>query len=385
MKIVHILPALSKGGGERVAIELANHQARMGHEVSVVTAWAVDPGLLQDSLYPGINVLFVSMAMPSRLGRYLAMLPWIWRHRRWLSEQTILHCHLTYGALFGTVVSALRKLSGNGVPAVVETCHAVGMPIPALQRWLYARMAVSRDALAVMAEDDYWRHFLATHPRLLSAFIPNGVSTPRLAGTEASSVLAYRRQAGIPDSCRLVVGTVGMLRADRQPWLYIPLFAEIAQALGPDVHFLMAGSGSELGRLQALVNEHGLSGRVHFPGLAVDATLPMLAMNLYLTLNVGAVTGMAALEAALSHIPVIGIQLLAHYQNGHNDWIWSSPDPREVAKRAIGLLQSDTALKATADFQAAYARQHHSVEAMAGSYNALYVAAVERSRVKAKA
>jgi glycosyltransferase involved in cell wall biosynthesis len=385
MKIVHILPALSKGGGERVAIELANHQARTGHEVSVVAAWAVDPALLQDSLHPGIKVSFISLTQPSRLGRYLAMLPWIWRHRGWLGEQTILHCHLTYGAIFGSVVSALRRVSGAGAPAVVETCHAVGLPIPALQRWLYARLAVGRDALVLMAEDDYWRHFLVTHPRLLSAFIPNGVSASGMAGADPSAVLAYRQQAGIPDSCRLIVGTVGMLRADRQPWLYIPLFAEIAQTLGPDVHFLMAGSGSELGRLQALVNEHGLSGRVHFPGLAINASLPLSAMNLYITLNVGAVTGMAALEAALSHIPVIAIQLLAQHQSGHKDWIWSSPDPREVAKRAIELLRSDTELKAMADSQASYARQHHSVEAMAGSYNALYAAAVERSRVKAKA
>jgi len=385
MKIAHILPALSKGGGERVAVELANHQARAGHEVSVIAAWAVAPALLQDSLDPSIKVSFISMAAPSRLERYLAMPAWIWRHRRWLAGQTILHCHLTYGAIFGTAVSLLRTLSGAGAPAVVETCHAVGMPIPSLQRWLYARLAAGRDAFALMAEDSYWRNFLAAHPRLLSAFIPNGVSVPNLAGIDVTARLAYRRQAGIPDNCRLVVGTVGMLRPDRQPWLYIPIFAEITQALGRDVHFLMAGSGSELSRLQALVSEHGLSGQVHFPGLAVNAALPISAMNLYLTLNVGAITGMAALEAALAHVPVIGIQLLPQHQNGLKDWIWSSPDPLEVAKRATELLRSEMARQAMADSQAAYARQYHSVEAMAGSYNALYAAAVERLQVKAQA
>ena len=36
MNIVHVLPALTKGGGEKVAVDLANHAARTGHEVTML-------------------------------------------------------------------------------------------------------------------------------------------------------------------------------------------------------------------------------------------------------------------------------------------------------------------------------------------------------------
>ena len=48
-------------------------------------------------------------------------------------------------------------------------------------------------------------------------------------------------------------------------------------------------------------------------------------MNLYVTLNIGKLTGLAAMEAAYSGLPVLGIQL-SDYSTQANDWIWSSKD-----------------------------------------------------------
>lgn len=382
MKIVHILPALIKGGGERVAAELANHAARAGHQVSIIAAYRVDAALLQDTLSPDVWVRYVSDSVHSRLGRYLCMLPWLWRHRLWLAEQDILHCHLTYGAVFGTAVGLWRAALGAQQPAIVETYHAVGMPIPPLHRWFHARLAARRDALALMAEDKYWRAFLTNRPGLLSAFITNGISVSRQYDVEPAIRRAYRRELGIPDECRFVIGTVGMLRPERQPWLYLPIFAEVARIFGSEVHFVLAGGGSELDRMRSLVIEHGLAEQVHLPGLILDPSLPLSIMDLYITLNVGAITGVAALEAALSNLPVLGIQMLAGYQAGPDDWIWSSTDLLEIAERAIKLLQSTTERQTLAEQQRAYARAHHTTEAMASSYYALYQAATERLQKK---
>jgi glycosyltransferase involved in cell wall biosynthesis len=310
------------------------------------------------------------------------MLPWLWRHRLWLAEQDILHCHLTYGAVFGTAVGLWRAALGAQQPAIVETYHAVGMPIPPLHRWFHARLAARRDALALMAEDKYWRAFLTNRPGLLSAFITNGISVSRQYDVEPAIRRAYRRELGIPDECRFVIGTVGMLRPERQPWLYLPIFAEVARIFGSEVHFVLAGGGSELDRMRSLVIEHGLAEQVHLPGLILDPSLPLSIMDLYITLNVGAITGVAALEAALSNLPVLGIQMLAGYQAGPDDWIWSSTDLLEIAERAIKLLQSTTERQTLAEQQRAYARAHHTTEAMASSYYALYQAATERLQKK---
>lgn len=380
MKIIHVLPALTKGGGERVAVELANHAVQSGHQVAFVVGWQVDSALLQDILHPGVCVLYVSKSTATKIGRYFSLIPWLWRHRLWLADQDILHCHLTYGAIFGTIVKVMR--SGKR-PNIVETYHAVGMPIPRLNRWFHACLAAHRDAIVLMADDVFWRQFLKRHPDLLSKFIPNGISISDIKCIKKTQRISYRNEIGIPKNCRFVIGSVGRMAPDRKPWLYLPIFAEIARVLGPEVHFVIAGDGSELDRMNALVIEQGLGGRVHLPGLVHDPSLPFSIMDLYVTLNLGKLTGMAAMEAASSGVPVLGIQLLPGYCPGANDWIWSSSDPLELAGQAITLIQSPTDRKALAERQNAYVRDHHTTEAMARSYYALYRASIQKFQAKA--
>lgn len=384
VKITHVLPALTKGGGERVAADMASQAALAGHEVTIIAAWPVDSAQLRDSLHPDVRIFYVSDAIDSKLGVYLSMLSWLWRHHSWLAEQDILHCHLTYGAVFGTVVRFFRAAFGSQRPAVVETYHAVGMPIPKLHRWVHARMAARFDALAFMVEDDYWSAFIGRQSALPSAIIPNGISFQRLVNVDSVARLAYRREIGIPDECRYVVGTVGKLRPDRKPRLYIPIFAEIAKAFGPKVHFVLAGDGSEYDRMRSLIVEHGLEKQVHLTGLVIETRFPLSIMDLYLTLNVGAVTGIAALEAAYLYLPVLAIQMRSSYITQPEDWIWSSANLSEVATKAIELLRIPADRQALADRQAGHVRSHHTVESMARSYYALYRAAVERSQVRIK-
>jgi glycosyltransferase involved in cell wall biosynthesis len=301
------------------------------------------------------------------------------RHRAWLAEQDIVHCHLTFGAVFGAAVRALTAL-GKSRPTVVETYHSVGMPMPPLNRWLRARLAARFDAFALMAQDDYWSRFVASHPDLLSRVILNGISDPGPIEADPLVRRAYRRRLSIPDDCRFVVGTVGMLRPDRVPWRFVQIFAQIARALGSQVHFVLAGAGSEYDRVRSMVAEHGLEAQVHMPGLVLDPRLPLSILDLYVTINVREVTGLAALEAAHAGVPVLGIQRADGYCAQPEDWIWSSHDARETAERAIALLRSPAELRALAERQSAYVRTHHSADAMFRSYDALYQAAMERRR-----
>ncbi|HEX8525597.1 glycosyltransferase family 4 protein [Allosphingosinicella sp.] len=377
MKIVHLLPALTKGGGERVAVDLANHSAAAGHQVTVIAGFAYDPAVLRDSLDPAVEVRYVSPERPGRIGLYLAGMRWFRRHRAWLREQDVLHCHLTYGAAMGAIVWLMRTLGRWPRPVIVETYHAVGMPIPAASRWLHARLAARRDALALMASDDYWRGFVEKHPKLVSAVIPNGVAVPEGEVT-AEERLAFRRSAGIPDDAEHVVGTVGQLRPERRPGLFLPIFADIARSLGPKCHFVLAGEGPELPRLREAVEREGLADRIHLPGLVASARVPAASMDLYLTLNVGAITGIAALEAAFAGTPVIAVQLIEGRRPEPSDWIWSSSDPAEVAAHAIKLLRSPERCSELAARQQAYVKANHVVAVMGSAYEALYRRAIER-------
>lgn len=369
MNIIHVLPALTKGGGERVVAELANYAVQAGHQVTIIAAWPADSALLRDSLNYDVDVRYVSHSVDSRLGRYLRILPWMWRHRFLLADQDIIHCHLTYGAIFATFVKVFRRGSR---PIVVETYHAVGMPIPWLKRWFHARLAVHRDAFVLIAQDAFWDKFLASHPDLLSITIPNGISIPDITRIDTAESISYRKELGIPDNCKFVIGSVGRLSPDRQPWLYLPIFAEIVSVLGADVQFVIAGGGTELDRMRELVKEHGLAGRVHFPGHILDPKPVMLAFDLYITLNVGATPGVAAMEAAMLGVPVLAIQLLSNYCPTPNDWIWSSANPLDLANRSIHILRSPPYRKSLIERQRSHVSVNHTAEVMANSYTQLY-------------
>ena len=382
MKIVHTLPMLKKGGGERVAVDLANHAVQQGHEVAILVAHSMDPKLLQDRLHRDIKILYVSNRTGSMLSKYFCLFSWLLKNRSWLFEQDILHCHLTFGAVVGTLTKIFRDISGRNLPKVFETYHAVGMTIPTIHRWVHTRLAEHRDALVLMAEDHYWNAFLSARPNLLSKVIHNGIPLSNEIQVAITEQKAYRRDIGVPDSCEFVVGTVGRLDPDRQPWLYLPVFAEVARVLGKKVHFVIAGDGTEYNRIKSLSKDSGLEGKISFPGMVLNQILPCSIMNLYITLNVGSVTGLAALEAASTALPVIAIQLYEDYTEKEDHWIWSSTDPMEIAQRIIDLYNSPADRQALGKRQEKYVHTHYTVDVMAGSYYDLYKRALDNTHTK---
>ena len=380
MKITHVINALIKGGGERVAVDLANQAVDDGHEVTVIVGWQVDPAILRNELHSNIKVVHISLLKTSNLRLYLNVFIWLCRNRFWLAMQDIIHCHLTFGAVFGSMVVFLRTFFLVRSPAVIETYHSVGMPVSPLHHWSRGKMANFFDAFVLMAKDDYWNKYIRSHPNLLTATIVNGTSFKRLSNADPTFGYSYKQSIGIPNDCSFVVGTVSMLRADRKPWAFLPVFAEISRVLGPNVHFVIAGGGAEQGRLKMLISEYGLDKQIHLPGIAIDLRYPLSSMDLFIALNVGAVTGVAALEAAYLKLPVLAIQMNQKHQKNSEDWVWSSTNPYEVAAESIKLLCNPEARLLLAKKQAEVVRSQYSVEKMSQKYYEIYNQAIQKVR-----
>lgn len=381
LRIAHVVPALTKGGAERVAVELVRHAVTAGHDVTCIVGWPSPPPGVLHLVPDGARLMFVEPARSPMPSRYLHAARWVWQQRALLRELDVIHCHLTYGAFVGSEAALLRDLARARGPAIVETYHAVGMGISRRQRAAHRILASHRDALVLMADDPAWREFASGRPRMLLRTIANGASDPDVGRLDATERHDYRRRVGIPDDCTLVVGTVGLLRADRKPWRWIAVFAEIARAIGSHVHFLLAGGGPERERIEALIAKHGLTGRVHITGIVDEVRYPLSLIDLYVTLNVGAATGLAATEAALAGLPIIALQFMEDHDGAQSSWIWSSVREGDVAKRAIELLRDRSVRHALARMQQAYARAHHSTDTMGAAYEHVYREAIAvRSR-----
>lgn len=378
MKIVHVIPSLAKGGAERVVIDLANVMASRGHEVAILTGRPTPRTVYAGEPDKGIDLRVVDRR-GSRIGQYARLPSWIWRNREWLLSNDVLHCHLTFGATFGMLASFLRK--AGRPPAIVGTYHSVGMPIRPLLRAAHAAMLRFGDAAAFMAEDPYWQSFRARTPELITAMIANGVRTELAAAPSPRAAGAYRAAAGIPENA-FVVGTVGRLQAERRPDVIFEAFVKAAAASDRPVHLLMAGEGPERKALRALSEKLGLRDKVHLPGLVENPNLAFANIDLYVTLNVGSVTGVAALEAAAFGLPIIGFQMIADRSEQDKDWIWSSPSTDRLATRIRELIANPQALAALAERQRYHVVCHFGLDAMANAYEALYAQALRRRGIE---
>src|SRR3569833_832498 len=85
MKIAHVIPALTKGGAERVVVDLANAAVDDGHDVSIVAAVPAPPELIAGELRHEVNVMHVGTG--SIRPAYLRLVPRLIRNRKWLFGQ----------------------------------------------------------------------------------------------------------------------------------------------------------------------------------------------------------------------------------------------------------------------------------------------------------
>jgi glycosyltransferase involved in cell wall biosynthesis len=369
MRIVHAIPALTRGGAERVVVDLANHAAERGHQVTILTAVPAPAELLPGPLHAAVELRHVAPRASSRRLAYAQMPAWLARNRHWLLSQDVIHGHLTFGSVFGTVAQWMRAVHRRRVPVVVETYHAIGAPIPNSVRRFHMRLARGHDGLVTMAADPAWTDFQQRNPKLESILIPNGIALPVDRPAAAESV-AYRAQLGIPPDA-LVLGTVGRLVPERRPADLLEVFVRVAAAL-PNVHFLIGGEGPERALIEQGAARAGLERRVHLAGLVERPPLPFSVTDLYLSLNVGAITGIAALEAAAMGVPLIAFQAQPGHRLGPDDWIFSSADHQQLADEALRLLADAPARHSLAQRQQSHVLQHHDAGAMAEAYFAFY-------------
>jgi phosphatidylinositol alpha-1,6-mannosyltransferase len=210
----------------------------------------------------------------------------------------LVFCGHLYMAPLAALIARLRRAR-----LIVQTHGIEAWPRPSrVVRWATERadlvLAVSRHTRAQVL------NWAALEPERV-AVLPNTVSERFAPGDRAASRLRFGLGA------ERVLLTVGRLAASERYKGHDRVIDALPRlvAAGHDLVYLVAGSGDDRARLEALARDRGVSDRVRFLGEVPDEALPDLyrAADLFVMPSTGEGFGIAYLEAMACGTPAFGL------------------------------------------------------------------------------
>src|SRR5947209_5559792 len=305
MRILQVSSARAFGGGERHLADLARGLARRGHELFAALA---HDSPLRDELYalPPRNVHTLALRNALDIGSALKLA------RVALDEKVdVIHAHVARDYTLASL-AARRATAAR----LVITRHVL-FPLSRLHR-----RALSNVSRVIAVSDAVARSLRAQNlfdPEKIRV-VTNGVDVRRFAGAreefemsvkksdesaEKSEKFAEKSERESPegDSARrpLRVGIVGELSEVKGQEDFVRAAAVVAERFGDAVEFVIAGedatrTGEYRARIERLVSELGLTGRVRLLGRCDDAARLLASLDVLVSASRTGAFGMAMAE-----------------------------------------------------------------------------------------
>ena len=283
MKILQLSSAHDFGGGERHLLDLCGGLSQLGHEIYAVhrprATWAAKLSSIQRFTLPLRNALDVWSA---------------WRLARLIRTQQIdiLHAHLARDYPIAALAARWAQCRW------VVTRHVM-FPLKRLHRLTLRRVS---GAIAVSQPVAF--ELLRVLPAEKVRVIQNGLDLARFAAVESPT----RARFGL-NPAHLLVGTLGDLRPLKGPDDFLRAAAQIT-ATRSDVSFVLAGpdtspDGSDRRRLEKLLSELGLTGRVALAGWQENAAEFYHALDVFVSASRSESFGLTIVEAMAAGVPVV--------------------------------------------------------------------------------
>ncbi len=140
-------------------------------------------------------------------------------------------------------------------------------------------------------------------PRERFFVIRNGVDLSYLKRAEDSVINECRQSLGIPLDAQ-VVGSIFRFWAEKRPMLWLQTAVLVAKRF-PEVHFLIIGEGPMRREMLSFIDNNGLKGKVHLPGVRPEVASPLSAMNVFVLTSEYEGTPNVVLEAQWLGLPIV--------------------------------------------------------------------------------
>ena len=277
MKITHIITRLIVGGAQENTLLTCAGQARLGHEVTLVTGPSEGPegSLIGRATGQGYRVIETPWLIRAPHPVYDAKA--CWHLRRLLShlQPDVVHTHSSKAGILGRAAAWDEK-----TPRIVHTIH--GLPFHPYQNgavnlaWiLLERWAARRCHAIITVADAMTRQALAAGIGEKSRFttVYSGMDVDPFLDPGVTSA-DVRRRLRIPAD-RLVFATIARLQPlkghDDLLAIAARLFARV-----PEAHFLWIGDGAFRKRFEAAIAAAGWQSRFTLTGLIPPAQVPLV-------------------------------------------------------------------------------------------------------------
>ncbi len=362
LKVVHIVPMLSPGGAERVAVHIVKGLDRQRFEPAVIS-YTGRLGCDLDRLLEeaGIEVHYLGKR-PGFDYRMYYRLPPVLKECR----PDIVHTHLhvlRYALPFLLLCKEVSPL---------HTVHNLAeREIEPRLRWLQ-RYALNHGVVPVAVAEEVAVSLGRLYGIQRCRVILNGIPTDRYARPQVLRK-QWRAGEGFGENDVLFV-CVARFAPQKNHALLLKAFRQ-SPASDPNAHLVLVGEGVLREQLEEQAKKLGLSGQVHFLGLRTDIPEVLGAMDVFVLSSDFEGNPLSVMEAMASGLPIVstaagGVPDL--FESG-KEGLLVQPGDVQGLSNAMAFLLGNRELRQSLGMAAARrARGNFDVATMVQAYQGFY-------------
>lgn len=325
ISVLHILPNLSRGGAERVAVNILKNLDRSRFAPSLLLFKDNHQGEEMRAELAAADVPVISLHKrllldPINIGLIIRAVAKI--------KPDIIHTHLG-GDIYGIIAGKLNK-----VPVIVSTEHNVNKSAKKsaeLVKKFNLKTATKIFAVSnAVREDAIVRYHL--NPEQITV-VYNGIDEQLFDAGKVSDWLPGREDTG-----KVLIGALGRLSPQKG---FKSLIEAAAKTRNKNYLIEIAGVGELAGELRSRIKELELINRVRLVG-PVSAKNFLSQLDIFVLPSLWEGLGLVILEAAALEKPIIASATggILEILNEENAWLFPAGDDDALAQRIDDLLDN---------------------------------------------
>jgi glycosyltransferase involved in cell wall biosynthesis len=378
MKILHVVPSLSRGGAEDIIVNLSNHLCLRNeitifsfirHEDDNSNLVRLNSTIITKSLFKfnksssKIYKIFVKLILYV-FSPIIALFIYL---RLKIFNFNIVHINMTMSSLyflFWKVFSCFNKQT-----KYVETYHTNWHLLKFFNKIIFSLSwslvdfliyEIKKSEINIIKKKSFARKI---------EFIPFAVPVVK---PDLSYINSEKLNFKLKNNNTLIYMSIARLRIFEKKYdLILQGFSLLKTKHNfHDFKYIICGDGPDKAILEKLVLDYNLSDNVIFTGLVKKPEQLVYLSDIFVVAMVQMNTGIAGLQAGIANVPLVGFQTEVEYY-GENDIIFSSNNINEFSDKLFQLSKNDVYLEYKNN-SSNYIKDNFSIDVFLSSYEKIF-------------